>query len=111
MFFGLNLLGHGVCFVGCALGFVIHQFVWKLPPCEGERQRLTPRMRMHPPITLLSTAEDHKLHVYLPMCIFLHFSLPPLLACLLTQTGDPSVEHPSTLNPQPVTCVARNPGP
>jgi len=36
MFFGLNLLGHGVCFVGCALGFVIHQFVWKLPPCEGE---------------------------------------------------------------------------
>jgi Na+/proline symporter len=36
MFFGLNLLGHGVCLVGCLVGFAIHQFLWKLPRCEAE---------------------------------------------------------------------------
>ena len=29
MFFGLNILGHGVCLVGCLLGFAINQWIWK----------------------------------------------------------------------------------
>lgn len=36
MFFGLNLLGHAVCLVGCLIGFAVHQLAWKLPACDGE---------------------------------------------------------------------------
>jgi hypothetical protein len=42
MFFGLNILGHGVCLVGCLLGFAINQWIWKLPTCEGEPTREDP---------------------------------------------------------------------
>jgi hypothetical protein len=42
MFFGLNLLGHGVCLVGCLLGFAINQYVWKLPACDGEASKEHP---------------------------------------------------------------------
>ena len=43
MFFGLNLLGHGVCLVGCLVGFAIHQLLWKLPRTDGETSREDPR--------------------------------------------------------------------
>ena len=42
MLLGLNLVGHGVCVLGCLLGFAIHQLVWKLPTTEGEATREDP---------------------------------------------------------------------
>ena len=38
MFFGLNLLGHGVCLVCCLIGFAIHQLLplGCLPHTDGE---------------------------------------------------------------------------
>lgn len=36
MFFGLNLVGHCVCLVGCLIGFAIHQFIWKMEATDGE---------------------------------------------------------------------------
>ncbi len=42
-FLGVNVVGIAACIVGCAMGFAIHYFVWKLPPPDAEETREDPR--------------------------------------------------------------------
>jgi len=36
IFLGWNIFGHGLCFAACLVGFIVNQYVWKLPTLDAE---------------------------------------------------------------------------